>query len=574
MQTNGLIGGLSQGIKPSKHLPWAGLSLILAIYITAVLSLRPTNFFGATEDDSIYFSSAKALAEGRGYILPSVPGTPPATKYPILYPLILSIVWKIKPSFPANVPWAIAVTVAFGLVYLVAGLIFLRRLQVLNDAEALLITAFCALHPVVLLYSASVLSDIPFAAFALVAMLLADSMVRPAARPQFAVLCGVVAGLSMLVRMFGLAIVAGILLAAVVRRTWKQMFLFAASIAPFLLFIVWRASLATRIVAPVSNNDAATLGWVRAWAYYTNYFAIWKVSVPNAHIFWAMISNNLGLLIQSPADFFLSPLLVSDSMTGRALVLLVSVMAVAGLVRQAFLRGWAPFHYVLPFYALIIVLWNYPDASNRFLLPFCFLLVAGLWLEMRRILVVVQSKISSGSTHSERFMAAVFGVAMLFIGFGIIVNYVNGHRRNLYALSRQRESILKPKQEAYRWLADHDCCSPVLAYEDADVYLYSGRTAMRPVIFVTSSIYEPKILDGSLGHILDVGRAINAGYWLFSEDDFAMESENAMSAIRNCLGVLGPNDWRASFKSNDGRVVLRKFPSGADHDLNCGRKIH
>jgi 4-amino-4-deoxy-L-arabinose transferase-like glycosyltransferase len=574
MQTNGLIGGLSQGIKPSKHLPWAGLSLILAIYITAVLSLRPTNFFGATEDDSIYFSSAKALAEGRGYILPSVPGTPPATKYPILYPLILSIVWKIKPSFPANVPWAIAVTVAFGLVYLVAGLIFLRRLQVLNDAEALLITAFCALHPVVLLYSASVLSDIPFAAFALVAMLLADSMVRPAARPQFAVLCGVVAGLSMLVRMFGLAIVAGILLAAVVRRTWKQMFLFAASIAPFLLFIVWRASLATRIVAPVSNNDAATLGWVRAWAYYTNYFAIWKVSVPNAHIFWAMISNNLGLLIQSPADFFLSPLLVSDSMTGRALVLLVSVMAVAGLVRQAFLRGWAPFHYVLPFYALIIVLWNYPDASNRFLLPFCFLLVAGLWLEMRRILVVVQSKISSGSTHSERFMAAVFGVAMLFIGFGIIVNYVNGHRRNLYALSRQRESILKPKQEAYRWLADHDCCSPVLAYEDADVYLYSGRTAMRPVIFVTSSIYEPKILDGSLGHILDVGRAIKAGYWLFSEDDFAMESENAMSAIRNCLGVLGPNDWRASFKSNDGRVVLRKFPSGADHDLNCGRKIH
>ena len=574
MQTNGLIGGLSQGIKPSKHLAWAGLSLILAIYITAVLSLRPTNFFGATEDDSIYFSSAKALAEGRGYILPSVPGTPPATKYPILYPLILSIVWKIKPSFPANVPWAIAVTVAFGLVYLVAGLIFLRRLQVLNDAEALLITAFCALHPVVLLYSASVLSDIPFAAFALVAMLLADSMVRPAARPQFAVLCGVVAGLSMLVRMFGLAIVAGILLAAVVRRTWKQMFLFAASIAPFLLFIVWRASLATRIVAPVSNNDAATLGWVRAWAYYTNYFAIWKVSVPNAHIFWAMISNNLGLLIQSPADFFLSPLLVSDSMTGRALVLLVSVMAVAGLVRQAFLRGWAPFHYVLPFYALIIVLWNYPDASNRFLLPFCFLLVAGLWLEMRRILVVVQSKVSSGSTHSERFMAAVFGVAMLFIGFGIIVNYVNGHRRNLYALSRQRESILKPKQEAYRWLADHDCCSPVLAYEDADVYLYSGRTAMRPVIFVTSSIYEPKILDGSLGHILDVGRAIKAGYWLFSEDDFAMESENAMSAIRNCLGVLGPNDWRASFKSNDGRVVLRKFPSGADHDLNCGRKIH
>ena len=171
-------------------------------------------------------------------------------------------------------------------------------------------------------------------------------------------------------------------------------------------------------------------------------------------------------------------------------------------------------------------------------------------------------------------MAAVFAVAMLFLGFSVIVNYVNGHRRNLYALSRQRETILKSKQEAYRWLADHDCCSPVLAYEDADVYLYSGRNAMRPLIFVTSSIYEPKILDGSLDHIMDVGRALKAGFWLFSQDDFAMESENAINAMRNCVGVLGPNDWRESFKSNDGRVVLRKFPNATGHDLSCEREIH
>ena len=563
-----------RGVLNPAWLVWLFLSLILAGYAASIVRLHPTNLFGLTDDDSIYFSSAKALAEGRGYILPSVPGTPPATKYPILYPLILSAVWKLNPSFPDNLPWAIAVTVGFGFVYIMAGFVFLRRLQVLHDAEVLLLTAFCAFHPVVLFYSASVLSDIPFAALALVAMLLADSMLEPNARARLAALCGIVTGLSLMMRMFGLAIVAGVLLAAVVRRAWKQVLLFAAGVVPFFLFVVWRASLATRIVAPVSNSDAATLGWVRAWAYYTNYFAIWKVSVPNARIFWAMVNNNLGLVMQSPADFFLSPLLVSDSKMGRALVLLVSVIAVAGLVRQAFLRGWAPFHFVLPFYALMIVLWNYPDATNRFLLPFCVLLAAGFWLEMRRMLVLVQSKVFAGSRYSERFMAGVFAVAMLFLGFGVIVNYVNGHRRNLYALSRQRETILKPKQEAYRWLADHDCCSPVLAYEDADVYLYSGRKAMRPLIFVTSSIYEPKILNGSLDHIMDVGRALKAGYWLFSQDDFAMEAENAINAMRNCVGVLGPNDWRASFRSNDGRVVLRKFPNATGHDLSCEQEIH
>jgi hypothetical protein len=563
-----------RGVLKPAWLVWLFLSLILAGYAASIIRLHPTNFFGITEDDSIYFSSAKALAEGRGYILPSVPGTPPATKYPNLYPLILSAVWKLNPSFPANLPWAIAITVAFGFVYIVAGFVFLHRLQVLHDAEILLLTAFCAFHPVVLFYSASVLSDIPFAALALVAMLLADSMLKPAARPRLAVLCGVVAGLSMMMRMFGIALVAGVLLAAVVRRARKQMLLFAAAIAPFFLFIAWRAVHRTVTAAPVSPDWANTPGWVNAWSYYTSYLGFWKLSVPNGHIFWVMLRNNFGLLVQGPANLFLSPLLVSNSMTGRALVLLVSVTAVAGFVRQAFLRGWAPFHYVLPFYGFIVVLWNFPDASNRFLLPFCFLFIAGLWLEVRRILALVQSRILAGSGYSERFMAAVFGAAILFIVLGIIVNYINGHRRDLYTLSRQRETILKPKQAAYRWLADHDCCSPVLAYEDADVYLYSGRTAMRPVIFVTSSIYEPKILDGSLDHITDVGRTIKAGYWLFSEDDFGMESENAMSAMRNCFGVLGPNDWTASFKSNDGRVVLRKFPSDTNYDLSCEREIH
>jgi 4-amino-4-deoxy-L-arabinose transferase-like glycosyltransferase len=222
MQTNGMIGGFSRGSQRSKHRPWAGLCLILAVYVTVVVSLHPTNFFGATEDDSIYFSSAKALAEGRDHIRPSVPGTSPATKYPILYPLILSAVLKLNPSFPANLPWAIAIT--FGFVYIVAGFVSLRRLQVLHDAEVLLLTAFCAFHPVVLFYSASVLSDIPFAALALVAIRLADSMLESADRPQFAVLCDVLAGLSMMTCMFGLAVVAGILLAALMRRAWKQVY--------------------------------------------------------------------------------------------------------------------------------------------------------------------------------------------------------------------------------------------------------------------------------------------------------------------------------------------------------------
>src|SRR6266403_1886339 len=89
--------------RKTRWLVWIALSAVLVGYVFFVVRLRPANFFGFSHDDTLYFSSAKAIAEGHGYILPSVPGTPSATKYPILYPWILSCVWRLNPSFPANI---------------------------------------------------------------------------------------------------------------------------------------------------------------------------------------------------------------------------------------------------------------------------------------------------------------------------------------------------------------------------------------------------------------------------------------------------------------------------------------
>ena len=93
----------------ARILPWIVLGCILAVYVICIAFLHPTNFFGLTEDDSIYFSSAREIAQGHGYILPHIPGTPAATKYPILYPWILSWVWRLSPNFPANLSWAVAI---------------------------------------------------------------------------------------------------------------------------------------------------------------------------------------------------------------------------------------------------------------------------------------------------------------------------------------------------------------------------------------------------------------------------------------------------------------------------------
>src|ERR1035437_6417164 len=58
---------------------------------------------GLTHDDGIYLATAKALATGKGYTIISLPHEIRQTKYPVLFPLLLSLVWRVDPSFPRNI---------------------------------------------------------------------------------------------------------------------------------------------------------------------------------------------------------------------------------------------------------------------------------------------------------------------------------------------------------------------------------------------------------------------------------------------------------------------------------------
>src|SRR5258708_8347796 len=62
--------------------------------------------FGLLHDDAILFASAKSLATGEGYRIPSLPEKPFQTKFPPLYPLYLSAILKLNPPFPPTSPRA------------------------------------------------------------------------------------------------------------------------------------------------------------------------------------------------------------------------------------------------------------------------------------------------------------------------------------------------------------------------------------------------------------------------------------------------------------------------------------
>jgi hypothetical protein len=511
---------------------WLGIACILTLFVIGVIRLHPINFFGLSEDDSIYFSSAKALASGKGYILPSVPGTPAATKYPIFYPWILSWIWRWNPSFPANLSDAIAVSVAFGMAYIGVAFLFLRRMRGITKAEALGLTAYCALHPLVVYFSGNVVSDIPFAALSLAAMLSAESAVDRDASIGTTARCGLITGLSMLMRVFGVPIAAGILAAMIVRRAWRQFLIFSVCIAPFFAVVAWRAVFPTSVDLPVGPDSAASFGWTHTWTYYASYLTAWKVAVPTTHVLVAMLKNNALTLLCQPAYYLLYPYFVHDTVAGRALVAVVAAAMLGGIVRQALRHGWKAVHFVLPAYVAVIVFWNYPLA-DRFLIPFLPLFAAGIWLELKNVLRLVRVTMLSDRPRHEKAVAV--SLCLVIVGFGcaVLINYAGGMRSLLAEKSRERADISEEKQAAYQWLSRSTATKArVIAYEDASVYLYAGRVAIRPMMFTTEVFYEPSRLEEHLEHMTDVPRAIHADYWIFADDDYAAEWKDARAGAR------------------------------------------
>ena len=538
-----------------RYWPWLGLIAVLALYLTAVVRLHPANLFGLSSDDMIYFSSAKAIANGKGYILPSVPGAPLAAKQPILLPWLLSYVWRWNHSFPGNLTAAIAVIVAFGCGFVAASFSFLRRLSGMSDAEALLLTVFCALHPMVLFYSSSILSDIPFAALALTAMLIANGNIGSYACTEPAAI-GIVVGLSMLVRTAGVPIAGGIALAYIFRRAWKPLCVFGMCVAPFFAAIMWRSIFLVPAI-PQSLVGAGLPGWHQTWLYYTNYVAFRKLVFINAHAMWPMALSQFLYLCSDVPGYFISALKLANGGLALASTLAGLWIIVGGIVHHVKRSGWQPVHTALILYVALFLTWDYP-VWERCLFPFLPLLAGCFWMEGKRITGRLWSALSERKTEGEGLMAAAGLAAMLVLALGVCWSFAGGggDREWLRNTSRERGALLPEKQEAYEWLKLNSAeGARVIANEHAVLYLYTGRQSMECITFLPSGSYDPRQMDFDLLHVTDVARAIGAEYWFAAADDGAQSSKNGRAIIETRLGQV-ESVLPELFRSSGGHVRI------------------
>lgn len=523
------------------------LLFILALFISNVEAWKPTTFFGRYQDDAVYFSSAQALAQHQGYVLPSFPGKPSRPKYPILYPLLLSGVWKLWPEFPNNLIWAIRLTEAFGCLALLCTFFLLRCVAAFGRVASLILTAICAFHPVLLRLSGLTMSDVPFAAMLLFTILLARFVVVQGESHLLVAALGIAAALSASLRTIGYVVVVGLLAYILRCREYRRAVVYslaaAATIGSILLLTAHNAPFSADLKIPL---DRTSPQWERLVAFYTDYVGFqWRMGIPTVGSFFTMVRENCLQLVSSPGPF------LAGAFDRRSWLLTAGMSAIvlSGVVRQLVKREWQPLTFVAIPYVLVVMLWPFP-IMERFLLPFLPLFLLAAVLESKRLLALAIANFRPPASLGNRVLAV--GICAILFGYAAFSGwtYLFRDRQQLREAGDAQAKTLDQKKEVYSWVRDHTLASAkVVAYDDVLLFLYSRRQALRPMAILPTAAYSDGAdnLAKDLSHMSDASRQAGATYWLVTKDDFSLEAEREKIATRqNEITALLPVVFRSS----------------------------
>ena len=502
------------------------LAVICVASVWSLFRLDPVSFFGQAHDDAMMMSSAKALAEGRGYIMPSVPGTPRQTKYPVMYPWLLSVIWKWNPSFPSNLEAALALSAAFVCLVVVASYFLLRSLG-LGKWLALGITAFCGLNPFFLFHGGRVMTDIPMMAFLLCIAAVAQRALQHERAYALMTLVGLLTGTAMLMRSIGFTILLAVGVAAVYRKRYRSAVLFVATSMPLIV-----------LGKLIQGNNGLLQPWVgqggpgfqQTWLYYTDYVGFWMFHASDWQVLWGMVWKNLFSTLVTIGNYFLLiplevPFLTDalGKMPHNAIAVTLGVGVLAGIARHARQQGWAIIHGIYLLHAGTIIAWTHGDLMDRFSLPFLPLFCVGAWTEAKHFGGTVVGTFRGKGPFLEKVAAGGLALVAAFLLLRTGAVHLYSSRVILGQLKENRVDFQKERLELYRWVQNHtDISDRFSTTDDGELYLYTGRQGMLPIVFSKELYYAEReeVLAEDLDNILDTARHIRARYWVRSRDEF------------------------------------------------------
>ena len=497
---------------------WLIFLLLLMPSAVAAWSNRDMPYFGwGGHDDGVYFVGAKAWASGEGHKIVSLPGEPWQTKYPPLYPLLLSLVWKISPQFPAN----LGIATVFAWAFLPLAFFLCRRLLLRYEfpgSWAWLLIGILAVNPYIGVFSRSLFTELPFTVLLLSILLVA---------PRSGLMAGCLAGVAFLTRTSALPLAVVFASYYLWHRRRRDAVLFLAAMLPCIgAWILWSAPRKLHVSDPYVM-------------YYVDYIRYHFYNV-NPGNFLLFVRKNFEALLTAMAVPILP---VISNPLEKMVAQTLGVGMIVGVYRLTRERPvvWPYTLYAIGHVGLLLV-WHFPPDGRR-LVPVFPLLRAGLSLEVARI---GEAAWRLRNDKSQRAGVVIFGCV-----FGAFLLVVLGAQFNALALvpefaAQSRTMTADTMACLARVKEEVPAGDNVLTDNDALLYLTTGRHGMRMIApFVHS--YEGSVYQAEL-RLPEVAREQGFNYILLN---------------RSFLGRLTPEEEAKRY------AYSRQHPD-LDEMFSCG----
>ncbi len=495
---------------------------------------------GIYHDDAIYVATAKALANGQGYRLINLPGAPLQTKYPILYPAVLALIWKLWPSFPNNLPAMQALSLLAG--GAVAGLayLYLVRFGYCTRGVALAAGLLCATSINFLYFSTLTLSEIPFALLLLAALWALEEQVRaPRSSIIRQLFLGILLALPFMCRTIGISL-APVGLFVLYRQRRPVRWVAAAAAALIFSWFAW--TLAVSLYLP---KDHIT-------GYYTDYLTWWYghgfsffVRVLFNNLFYSMIfSGSLGFPgLEKP--------LSSLESIGPSVVYYI-----LGIITWIVIAKDAKKIQILPLYLIsyfcIVIFWPWPPF--RFLAPilpfFLAYLIHGVSAITQRPSIIHQHR---------RVLMAVMGI-LVAANLTMVVIRGGANQKTRYPLLiPSHPPVSWSSYEAvFNWVKSHTTPDDTMAAGlDTMIYLYTGRRAFRPFVGRPAAMFYGDASQslGTPADLLQVMKAYRARYLVHTPMP-GFGEEKPLAELLKKLRQEHPGVLQPVFVGEDPRFVI------------------
>lgn len=526
---------------------WLELSIwltSLGFLAAAYAPLMDSQILGFFHDDGVYAITAKALASGQGLHLLHLPGLPTEIKYPVFYPLLLTLAWIIQPSFPANMPLMHWLTTLFGIAGIGILYLYLRQIQRCNAVLSGIISLLVACNFFFLFYTTVLMSEAPYFCLSLLTLFIAEKYVATE-RSSIKWLCLTVllSALAFHTRTIGLVLIGAIGLFLALQKQWKtfSIYLLCTLSISLLPWGIW-----VKTHTPALNAFNYPLVYM-----YGGYGPEYAINAPHSPwvYFQALLDKGIQPIVDSSLALLfpqLSYQFAGNPILVKSLALLLSTVLLAYGLYFLRRKQFNVSGIYVSLYLMVIAGWMYPYQAERFLimvLPF-------LWLYIFRCLNKLSDRLKAFPLQIQQVLLIV--LLIWTTGWPAIQGYQLLHRiraNHWLEPSGRYARLWQDYQAAFEFIRQHtNANAPVAGIWDPAIYLYTGHSAFG----VFTSALQPvngKALPESFNRLFNSLKHYQVRYVMNEPFLFNQEIKAPVNPVVEALKNQYPQAFKPIYQS-------------------------